>query len=492
MSPVRRVYVAQGDTERFAMLQQSYRSFTCLLLLFSLLAADPLAAQGSGDLAGPWTGRIEVSGVTLQIHVVFADGSGGLSAAIDIPQQGAKGLPLRAVRFEGAAVRFELPAGPGVAVFDGTLDGDLITGSFTQGLAKGTFILKRGETAPPKAPDPVETPPYPTEEVIFGHGDVSLAGTLSVPTGKGPFPAVVLISGSGPQTRDEEVAGFKIFRVLADGLTRQGIAVLRFDDRGVGGSTGGPAGATTADWADDALAGVRLLSARSEVDKARIGLVGHSEGALVAAMAAVRSPDVAFIVLMAGPGVNGEAIVRAQAEAIARASGATDADVAALRAQQDLLFKAIRTGEGWEQVVEHARAQGRSQIEALPEDQRKALGDPEQYLNRVIQQQLSGAKTPWYKYFAEYDPAPTLAKVSCPVLALFGERDLQVPLSQNRPVVERIIGAGHARSTVRTYPAANHLFQTAVTGNPAEYGTLPRAFVPGLLDDIATWIREAK
>lgn len=475
------------------MFQQSSRYLLSLALLCSLIGAGGVSAQRPGDLPGPWTGRIEVSGITLQIRVVFAGESGGLSATIDIPQQGAKGLPLRAVRLDGAAVRFELPAGPGVAVFDGTLDGDLIAGSFTQGLAKGTFILKRGDVAPPKSPEPVETLPYATEEVTFGHGEVSLAGTLSLPTGRGPFPAVVLISGSGPQTRDEDVAGFKVFRVLADGLTRQGIAVLRFDDRGVGGSSGGPAGATTADWADDALAGVRLLAARSDMASGRIGLLGHSEGALVAAMAAARSRDVAFIVLMAGPGVNGEAIVRAQAEAIARASGATDADVARVRAQQDLLFKAVRTGEGWDQVTEHARAQGRTQLAALPEEQRKALGDPEQYLERVIHQQLAGAKTPWYKYFAEYDPAPTLAKVSCPVLALFGEKDLQVPLSQNRPVVERILtGPGHARSTVRTYPAANHLFQTAVTGSPAEYGTLPRAFVPGLLDDIVRWITEAK
>jgi len=461
-----------------------------LLLAAALLAAMPLTAGAQTPataLAGPWTGEIRVAGITLQMRVVFTEGAEGLSAAIDIPQQGAAGIALRNVRREGELVHFELPAGPGLATFDGERAGDRIEGTFAQSGAAGTFVLARGNTPPPSDAPPADLP-YSTEEVTFGHGDVRLAGTLTTPAGAGPFPAAVLISGSGAQTRDEEVAGFKVFGTLADVLTRAGIAVLRYDDRGVGQSSG-PADVTTAAYAADVLSAVALLEARPGIAPWRIGLIGHSEGALVAAMAAAESDEVGFIVLLAGTTVPGEQVVRGQAEAIVRASGGGDAEIVALRTQQDRLFQVVRSGEGWEALEERARAQGRAQLAAMPPEQRAALGDPDAYLEGVIARQLAGAKSAWYRAFIDYDPVPMLRQVDVPVLGLFGGRDLQVLEAQNRPVLEAQFAGDRARLlTVKTYPEANHLFQSATTGAPAEYPVLAKALVDGLVDDIATWI----
>lgn len=458
------------------------------LLLIAVLPPDIAGAQSSNPLVGPWSGEIRVAGITLQMRVVFAEGSDGLTAAIDIPQQGAAGIPLRNVTSTGNTVRFELPAGPSVAVFDGARAGDRIEGAFTQAGQTGTFVLARGNALPVQPASPAADLPYDAEDVTFTHGGVTLAGTVTTPRGAGPFPAVVLVSGSGSQTRDADVVGFKIFGTLADALTRAGIAVLRYDDRGVGQSSG-PADVTTEAYTADVLAAVALLQARPAIRADRIGVMGHSEGALVAASAAGASPDVAFVILMAGPSVTGELIVRAQAEAMVRAAGGGDAQASAVRAQQDRLFAAVRTGEGWDAIEASTRAQGRAQIAALPEAQRQALGDPEAYLDGLINTQLAGAKSGWYRYFIDYDPAPALGAVDRPVLALFGAKDLQVLLDQNRPVLESLFaGPRAARLTVRAFADANHLFQPARTGAPAEYPALPKAFVPGFTEAVAEWI----
>jgi pimeloyl-ACP methyl ester carboxylesterase len=461
------------------------------LWLMTLVLPGAVVAQTPGPLVGPWSGEIRVAGITLQMRVVFTGAGDELTAAIDIPQQGATGIPLRNVTSTGNKVRFELPAGPGVAVFDGERAGDRgdrIEGAFTQAGQGGTFVLARGNTPPPQPASSATDLPYDALDVTFAHDGVTLAGTVTTPRGAGPFPAVVLVSGSGSQTRDADVVGFKIFGTLADALTRAGIAVLRYDDRGVGQSSG-PADVTTEAYTADVLAAVAMLKARPSIRVDRIGVMGHSEGALVAASAAGASPDVAFVILMAGPAVTGELIVRAQAEAMVRAAGGGDAQATALRAQQDRLFAAVRTGDGWDAIEASTRAQGRAQIAALPEAQRQALGDPEAYLDGVINTQLAGAKSGWYRYFIDYDPAPALRAVERPVLALFGAKDLQVLLEQNRPVLESLFaGPRAARLTVRVFAEANHLFQPARTGAPVEYPGLPKAFVPGFTEAVAEWI----
>jgi hypothetical protein len=455
-----------------------------VVVLLALASAVPAFAQTS--VAGRWEGAISVMGQDLAILVVFTDVGAVMTASIDIPQQGARGIPLRNVRATAGRVHFELPAGPGLAIFEGTVTGDVMTGSFTQGPAKGTFEVKRGAALRPEPP-----PPYRQEEVTIQNGAIILAGTLTVPATPGAHPAVVLITGSGPQNRDEEVFGIRPFRMIADHLTRAGIAVLRCDDRGVGGSTGSVPRSTTADFAEDALAQVRYLEARPDIDKAHIGLLGHSEGGLVAPMVAATSKSVAFIVLMSGPALTGEKVMLAQAERLAAAERIPEAQVRANADLQRMMFAAVRSGTGWEAVTEAGEKLALSAIERLPEEQRKMMGDPQAAARQQITSQVASVRSPWFKFFLDYDPAPALAKVQVPVLALFGEKDLQVPADENRRAMEAIF----AKSGLKDYrivvmPGANHLYQQANTGSVSEYATLKKEFLPGFLDLLTTWIGE--
>jgi pimeloyl-ACP methyl ester carboxylesterase len=458
------------------------------LLAVGMLAAGQL--QGQTAPSGRWEGAIVVLGSELGMSVDFTTGDSGLSATMDIPQQSAKGLPLRQVRYEAPTVHFELLGGPGLAVFEGTLDGDSIVGSFSQSGVTGTFYLRPAGAAKSAVPPPPAEPvPYFEEEVTFTNGDVTLAGTLTIPEGQGPFPAAVMITGSGAQNRDEEIFGLRPFRWIADYLTRHGIAVLRYDDRGVGGSSGTIQTATSEDFALDALAGISLLAARGDIRPDAIGLVGHSEGGIVAPMAAVRSPSVAFIVLLAGTAVTGEEILYAQGEAILRANGATAEQLRIQREVQEMLFRAVRTNEGWEEAQQIVEQQARAAIAELPEEQRAAIPDLDTFVRTRAQQQLVAVQLPWFRFFLDFDPATVLEKVNVPVLALFGEKDLQVPPDVNvgpmRAALER---APTKDFTIEVVPGANHLFQEAVTGSPTEYATLKKEFVPGFLDLMTRWI----
>jgi len=438
-----------------------------------------------------WDGAILVLGSELGMTVRFSSDSGVWSATMDIPQQGAMGLPLQNVKVDLPSVYFELMGGPGLAVFDGTLAGDSITGSFAQSGVTGTFRLRQ-TTVAPEAP-PVDTAaapvPYRSEEITFHNGDITLAGTLTLPEGLGPFAAVVLISGSGAQNRDEEIFGFRPFRLIADHLTGAGMAVLRYDDRGVGGSSGNVQMATSDDFAGDALAAVAFLRERADIRGDAVGLIGHSEGGLVAPMASVRSPDVAFIVLLAGGAVPGDEILLAQAELILRANGASEEALAAQRQLQLKIFAAIRADTGWDGVRAEIEGQIRESIEALPAEQRAAITDLGSFVKTRADQQIIGVRLPWFRFFLDFDPRTVLSKVSVPVLALFGEKDLQVPPDQSvEPMREAFAAAPTTDVTIEVLPGANHLFQAATTGSPNEYATLKKEFVPGFLDLITGWI----
>jgi uncharacterized protein len=456
------------------------------VLFVALMSCAILAPRASlaQPAAGRWEGAIKVSGRDLAIVLVFTGEGAALAATVDIPQQGASGLPLRNVRAEGARVHFELPAGPTTAVFDGEITADLMSGTFEQGQAKGTFEARRAA-----APAPEPPPPYREENVTIPAGTISLAGTLTLPPTAGRHPAVVLITGSGPQNRDEELFGFKVFKVIADNLTRAGVAVLRCDDRGVGGSTGSTAQATTADFAEDVLAEVRFLEARPDIDKAHIGLLGHSEGGIIAPMVAAKSPAVAFIVLMSGPALTGEQILLAQGELLARAEKTPEEVIRANADLQRQVFAAVRSGTGWDAVTVAGEKLATAAIAGLPEAQRKAIGDPQAVARQQIAAQVAAARTPWFKFFLDYDPAPALARVKVPVLAIFGEKDLQVPADANRTAMEAIFArSGNPDHRIVVLPGANHLYQEAGTGGVNEYPRLKKEFVPGFLDLVRGWI----
>lgn len=333
-------------------------------------------------------------------------------------------------------------------------------------------------------------PPYRSEPLTVTNGDVTLAGTLTVPHGKGPFPAVVLLTGSGGQSRDEEVFGFKVFGVLADHLTRNGIAVYRHDDRGVGQSTGSIATSTTADFGDDALAGIARLASMPEIDPARIGLLGHSEGAAAAAIAAAKSPAVKFVVLLAGAALPGDVVTRRQAADGARAMGADAETVAKIEAAHRAMTEAVRRGATADEVAVALKALMTAQVEGAPPSQRAMVGDVPAWVEKNYRPHLAQISSPWMRFFTTFDPADALQKVTVPVFAAFGALDTQVLTELNEAPMRQAL-AGNARAAIKVYPEANHLFQRAKTGLVTEYATLEKAFLPGLLDDVTTWILTA-
>jgi fermentation-respiration switch protein FrsA (DUF1100 family) len=438
-----------------------------------LLTAITIRAQ-SPDPVGLWEGAIDTP-APLQVAVRLARTEAAVwSGTIDIPAQGAKALPLQNISLDGSAVRFTIAGIPGNPTFTGTLseDGASIAGTFTQGPATLRFTLRRNTTgastiaAPARPQEPKPPFPYDVEEVTVENplAGVRLAGTLTLPRGTARHPAVVLISGSGAQDRDETIAGHKPFLVLADHLTRHGIGVLRLDDRGVGGSTGDPRTATSEDFASDVIAALGYLAGHTRVDGAKLGLIGHSEGGIIAPMVAMRSKDVAFQVLLAGSGVTGEQLLYEQMAHLGRAQGASPEQLAAARAQQERLYEIVR-------------------IESDPTVMRDRL--------RALNGEASAQALtlPWFRFFLTYDPATTLRRVTVPTLALNGEKDVQVPYEQNLPAIKTALEAGGNRDvTVRSFPALNHLFQTSRTGLPAEYGQIEETMAPVVLDTVTDWI----
>jgi fermentation-respiration switch protein FrsA (DUF1100 family) len=445
-------------------------------------------------IAGIWQGVLRAPGgveLTIVFHIQQAE-DGAFTATLDSPDQGARGIPIDEVTLsEHGAVRLTSSAVAGS--YSGTLTEDRtrIEGTWSQGGGQLPLSVERVEAVEERRrpQDPEPPLPYLEEEVSYPNSsaEIELAGTLTLPEGPGPFPAVVLISGSGPQDRNETVFGHRPFLVIADMLTRDGIAVLRFDDRGVGGSTGNHAVATTADFVGDALAGVEYLKGRPEVDAGRIGLVGHSEGGVIAPAAAVESQDVAFIVLLAGTGITGEEILYRQGQLIARASGAADEAVQENLALQRELFAIVRE----EPDAAVAAARLRQAMEAataeLSEAERQAAGISDATISAEVQR----VNSPWMRYFLTYDPAPTLERVGVPVLALNGELDLQVPPEVNLDAIAAALErGGNPDFTVRELPGLNHLFQEATTGSPGEYAGIDQTVSPEVMELVASWILE--
>lgn len=316
---------------------------------------------------------------------------------------------------------------------------------------------------------------------------ITLAGTLSLPAGNGPHPAVVLITGAGPQDRDETIAGHKPFRVLAEHLVQRGIAVLRYDDRGVAESTGEFATATLHDFADDARAAVEFLKARREIDATRIGLAGHSEGGIVAPLVALAIPDeVAFLVLLASPGVTGEQIFYLQDATEARVSGVDPAVIARSETRKRTIFSIIKTEPDQNLAAEKLRAAMKSM---LTEAEAKAVADQGINLDSMINQQIRLLNNEATRVFLTNNPVPILARVTVPVLALTGERDVQVPPKENLPLIEAALAKGACPYyTVRELPRLNHLFQTAETGLPRDYAKIQETMSPAALNEIGDWI----
>ncbi len=441
-------------------------------------------------LIGIWQGKLAFPGAELRIifHITKSE-TGELTATLDSPDQGAFGIATSRTTVAQDTLIIEVAMIRGL--FKGKIDEAFqsIVGQWQQSGITIPLELARTETAPQlKRPqEPAKPYPYWEEEVVVrndAHG-IDLAGTFTRPNAKGRFPAVILITGSGPQDRDEAIFGHRPFLVLADYLTRRGIAVLRLDDRGVGKSTGEFALATTEDFAVDVLSAISFLKGRPDVDPKKIGLIGHSEGGIIASMVASQSKDVAFIVLMAGTGFTGEEILYQQGELIARANGASDSAIANHRLLQQRIFEVLKQEPDDSTAIKKLRPLMEQSIEQLSEAEKKTLRDPQTYITAQLRQLTSK----WFRFFLTYDPKVALVKVKCPVLAINGELDLQVPAQQNLSAIEAALRAGgNSQVTVQKLPRLNHLFQTATTGSPNEYATIEETIAPEALQLIGDWI----
>lgn len=455
-----------------------YFLFILLLLSFRLFAQTPVD--------GHWEGNIIVSGTRLGIKVNFKTDTDSLRGTMDIPEQQAMDLYLIHCKYKGDNIYFEMPSRLGLASFDGTLNTDSIAGNFSQSTVKAKFILYRGEMKSQETEDV----PYNREEVTFSNGENKFAGTLTIPNLPGKHPAVVMITGSGAQNRDEEILGFKLFKIIADHFTRNGIAVLRYDDRGVGGSTGKKNDeSTTDDFSNDVIEAVKYLKTRDDINPDQIGLCGHSEGGIVAPLAASKYNGIAFIVLIAGTGVRGIDILKEQSKLIMKADKSTDEEIEGYMNMLDKVYEISKKNSGWKEFREEIRRGVEHDYDNMPIEQRNTITNSKDYINTMTDQTVNQFKSTWMQYFISYDPSIALSKVTCPVLMLFGEKDMQVPVKQNEaPMVEALKKGGNKDYTAKTMPSANHLFQQAITGNPSEYESLPKEFVPGFLDTMSSWI----
>jgi uncharacterized protein len=433
------------------------------------------------DIDGTWMGTLDTGAAKLRVVFHIVNTEDGLVATLDSPDQGAKGVPTSSVTRDGPALKIEAKGIGGT--FEGKIAPDLssIDGKWTQGGGTMPLVLKRvkdqAELEPPKHPqNPVRPYPYRDEDVSYENKvqNVTLAATITIPPGEGRFPGVVLITGSGPQDRDESLLGHKPFLVLSDYLTRHGIVVLRADDRGTGKSTGVFATATTADFATDTEAGVAYLKTRAEVDPHKIGLIGHSEGGIIAPMVAARNKDVAFIVMMAGSGVPGDQVLVAQGEAIEVAGGKPPAEAAKDAAKEREMVELVETDKDQSDLDKKLREVMAGQV-------------PEAQIGMQIQQLTS----PWFRYFMTYDPATALRKVTCPVLVLNGSLDKQVLPDQNLPAIRKALQeAGNRHVQIDELQGLNHLFQTAKTGSLLEYAQIEETISPVALEKIASWIEK--
>lgn len=443
-------------------------------------------ANAISPLEGTWQGAFQNGNMRfrLQLHVSH-DEQKQLTGTLDSLDQAANGVPMSKVSEANGAVHFEIGMIGGAYEGAMNVSRNAMSGKWTQGNDSVALEFKRSDQVLElrRPQNPTKPLPYKEEEVSFKNqaGTETLSGTLTIPPGAGPFPAALLISGSGPQNRDEFLVGHRPFLVLADALTRKGLVVLRYDKRGLGKSTGDYANATTEDFASDAAEAFAYLKSRKEVAAEKAGVIGHSEGGLIAPLVANKQATskegAAWVILLAAPVQTGEKTMLAQSKAIAEAAGMPAAQLAQslefdrrayalVREEKDLALLEKKLDA---MVVESGIGEGASVA--------------------AISGQIHMLASPWFRYFLDYDPLPALKKVQCPVLALDGSKDLQVSATENLPLIrEALKAAGNSDVTATEMPGLNHLFQHAESGTPAEYGAIEETISPEVLQTITDWI----
>jgi hypothetical protein len=449
--------------------------------------------SAEASLVGVWQGTVhhpKMGDVEFYFTIDKKD-AGSYMAKVDIPAQKARNIPVNEVRFSAPDLILDMSSFG--FIYEGKAAENFlgITGRLKTGDEILLLDLRRSAGVPEarRPQDPRKPYPYEEIEVDFPNREagITLFGTLTRPSGPGLFPGVVLISGSGPQDRDSTLAGHRTFLVLADSLTRRGIAVLRFDDRGVGKSQGDFHKATTADFASDAQAAWEFMSRQPRIDAKNIGLVGHSEGGIVAPMTAAKNKAVAFVVLLAGTGISGERLALIQSREISRSRGAGEEAISKEARMNEQLFRVFETRDDPQTAEAEMRRIIAESLARMSDAEKKELNASEVSLLQDMKGYL--ADYSWARFFLAYDPAIALRKLSCPVLALNGDKDTQVPADANLPAIEQALKlAGNTNVQIKKMPGLNHLFQTAQTGHPREYGKIEETISPAVLQMVGDWI----
>ena len=440
----------------------------------------------SQEIEGGWTGTLTVKGMELPLVFNFTKTATGYTATMDSPKQGAKGIPVDEVQFLNKKLTVEIKSA-GIK-YTGEWKNDAeITGTFQQGNFSAPMALSKGVVEIIKPQEPSKPYPYYTEDVKFTNTveNISLAGTLSLPQKEGKFPVVLLISGSGQQNRDSEILGHKPFLVIADYLTRNGIAVLRYDDRGVGQSKGDPTMSTSADFANDARAAIEFLRTRKEINPKKIGIIGHSEGGLIAPIIAANDKNIAFLVLLAGPGVAGDVLLVDQNYEVGKLQGLNEEQLQQAKQTNQAIYNIVKAEGDLAAIKNNLTAYFQSNIDQIPEAERPSKTE----IDETLKQEVDGIVTPWLRYFITYNPKENLKKVKCPVLLLNGEKDIQVTAQLNtKGITEALKEGGNKKVKLQIFPGLNHLFQHCTKCTVEEYSQLDETFSAEVLKTISDWI----
>ena len=443
----------------------------------------------TGKIKGSWSGALKVNSAELTLVInIIVDEKDNFIVTIDSPDQNVKGIETDKVRVtqDSLIVHSKKLMGSYQGAFEDNFS--MLKGTWKQsGMIFPLNLHHSFEKYSVNRPQEPKPPyPYLEKEVIVKNekAGVELSGTLTMPDKGGPFPVMILITGSGPQDRNEELMGHKPFLLLADYLTRKGIAVLRCDDRGIGKSTGKFSTATTLDFVTDVSASIDFLKTQKEIDTTKIGLIGHSEGGLIAPIVASERKDVAFIILLAGPGLTGEKILLMQSAIINKNGGMTEKELSSDNLLRMKIYAAIKKNSDNEKAAIKIKDLIHSAKKKNPGGNDLSQLDDNQ-ADIFIQQCTS----PWFRTFLVLDPVDYLSKVHCPLLALNGSLDIQVPAKENLEAIEKaLIFGGNSSYSIEEIPGANHLFQQAKTGNIDEYGKIEETMSPEVLEKIAAWI----
>lgn len=436
------------------------------------------------SIIGNWEGKIHLSGNELNIFLKFYKEDNKYYGNIDIPQQHAKGLKLTNITYSNNNINFSLEITPNnVAIFEGTVEDSIINGKFSQMGVKGIFNLKKTGIKDRIKKDNF----FIDKEITFYNDKIKLCGTLSLPDSIKKHPVIILISGSGAQNRDEEIYDFPIFKEISDHFVKNGIAVLRYDDRGIGCSDGSISNSTLEDFSNDVISAINFLKNSKNIDKTKIGLLGHSEGGIVGSIVASKIPEIKLLILLATPGDSGTTIIKEQTKNIFKIKGLSDSVIAGELKNTINIHNVIIKDSGWEELRKDIKEKIKLKFEDPKNIQLYSIENKDIFIENLVESQISSYKTKWIKSFLTVNPQTYLKNVKCPVLAIFGEKDLQVDAKINSEKIKSSL-LKSKKIKIEILPSANHLFQESKTGLPDEYYKLEKKFVSGFLELLQIWV----